>query len=85
MNKRELDLLEKAFSAEIDGALSKSGIRLFQTRSKLAQKLVADGLLREVELNLPGRFPVTLRGYELTQLGNAMYCMSDLCAERAAL
>lgn len=42
MNKRELDLLEKVFAAEIAG-------NLFQTNSKLAKKLEEEGYIVAVD------------------------------------
>lgn len=76
MNKLELALLEKAFEAEIDAAL-KHTPRVIQPRSgELADKLVADGLLRKSEEILGGRLPVRLKGYELTELGRLAYCMT---------
>lgn len=75
MTKPELALLEKAFEAEIEGAL-KHGPRLFQSKSNLAKKLVAKGYLVESEAVLGGRFPVRIKGYELTELGRLEYCIS---------
>jgi len=76
MNKKEFALLELAFGAEINAALSKSGIRLMQTKSKLADKLVEDGLLRKTEVRLSGPWPCTVKGYELTEAGRLAYCSS---------
>ena len=78
MDKRSLDLLEKVFAAEIDGAIS-DGIGFFQTTSKLAKKLEADGYLVKDKRVLGGRFPVTIEGYRLTLMGNATYCLSERC------
>ena len=80
MNKRELDLLEAVFAAEIHGAIS-HGIGMYQTKSKLAAKLEADGYLVKLREVLAGRFPVVVEGYRLTILGNATYCMSARCAD----
>lgn len=71
MNKRELQLLEKAFTAEINGALDKVP-HIMQTRSKLADKLCDEDLLRKVKLTL--RNNVTIEGYELTHAGRWTYC-----------
>lgn len=73
---RELALLEKAFAAEIDAAVSKGGIHLMQTeQTELADKMVADGLLLKAEITLPGGpFPVRVEGYELTHAGRLAYC-----------
>jgi len=75
MTKRELELLGKAFEAEINGALRK-GPRIFQTKSRLAKKLVEDGLLREAKESIPGWPPIEVKGYELTELGRLVYCTS---------
>lgn len=76
MTKAEIKLLEKVFEAEINGALNRT-FRLYQTKSKaLADKLVKDGLLVESEVVFGGRSPVTVKGYELTELGRLTYCMS---------
>ena len=74
MNKRELALLEKAFESEIEHAITKRGFAFMQTTSKLAKKLVDDGMLVEVTEVLGGQFPVTLHGYLLTHLGRYTYC-----------
>jgi hypothetical protein len=80
MNKRSLDLLERVFEAEINGAIGGGG--LYQTKSKLAQQLEADGYLQKVSVVIGNKtqFPVTIEGYRLTLLGNATYCMSDRCS-----
>lgn len=76
MTKPELALLEGAFEAEIAGAL-RHGLRLFQTKKTvLAKKLVEKGYLVESEAVLGGRFPVRIKGYELTELGRLEYCIS---------
>lgn len=80
MNRRELDLLERAFAAEIDAAVG-GGIPVIQTRSKLAKQLMNDGYLRWCEVALPGFPPVVVEGYALTLLGNLTYCTSERCAD----
>lgn len=77
MKKRQLDLLEKVFAAEINRCRDHVG--LFQTRSKLAQELEAEGYIEQAEVHLGGRFPVTIKGYALTHRGRIAYCMSDRC------
>ena len=73
MNKRELALLEKAFSLEIEAALN--GVSdLMKTKSKLADDLVIGGYLIKAKDQLCGRFPVTIEGYRLTDLGRMTYC-----------
>ena len=73
LTKQELDLLEKAFSAEIEGALMNRP-PLMQTRSGLAAKLVEAGLLVRGECTLGDRFPVKFGGYFLTEAGRLAYC-----------
>lgn len=80
MKKAELDLLERAFAAAIDAAIN-GGDGLFQTKSKLAKKLCDEGMLKEVEITLPGPLQIVVRGYAQTLLGNFAYCMSDRCRE----
>lgn len=70
MTKAELKMLERAFEAEIYDRLP------FQTKSKLAEKLVYDGYLQRMERTFGGRFPVVCKGYALTLLGNMTYCFS---------
>ncbi len=69
-------LLEAAFEREVNDALS-GGLGIFQTQSKLAEKMAADGLLEPRAATL-GRPPlmVTVRGYGLTHAGRMLYCMS---------
>ncbi len=78
MNKKELALLEMAFAAEIDGALSKNPVmQIMQTESKLAAKLVTDGMLVNKSMRTGGNpWPCTVDGYVLTELGRLTYCMS---------
>jgi len=73
MTKPELRLLEKAFEAEVNGALSAHGIHLLQTKSKVAVKLAEEGYLHFTQTTFHG---VTVSGYELTHLGRITYCAS---------
>lgn len=74
MNKKELAMLEKAFDAELVGAFTGTGLTLMQTRSKVAEKLVEDGLL-ERSVQCPKRAPnIRLEGYKLTHAGRYLYC-----------
>jgi len=44
-------------------------------QTELADKMVADGLLRKAEITLPGGpLPVRVEGYELTHAGRLAYC-----------
>lgn len=75
MNKDDMALLEKAYAAEVDAALSKSELYMMQTRAtKRADALVDDGLLRKVNKTLAGRY--TVEGYALTEAGRLAYCMT---------
>lgn len=80
MNSKELDILEKAFSAQIDTAFNK-GFGIIQTKSKVAKQLSDDGFLQDVQIKLGGNIPVTIKGYALTIKGNLAYCSSDRCKE----
>lgn len=79
MDKRSLAILEKAFCAEIDEAVS-GGIGLMQTKSKIAEKLVESGHIEKSSTLIGERFPVTVEGYRLTHLGRLTYCLT--CDER---
>lgn len=80
MDSKDLDLLEKAFSAEIDAAMNKSQLYMMQTKAtKRADALVADGMLRKVSERLDGPWPCIVEGYALTELGRLAYCTSDRC------
>jgi len=75
MTKEDLALLEKAYAAEIDAALNKSGLFMMQTKAtNRANRLVADGLLQKVKTTLAGRY--TVEGYALTEAGRLAYCMT---------
>ena len=77
MTKRELAMLERAYAAEVDAALSGQPLRrLVQTRSAVAKSLVAGGLLAADSVITDGRFPVTVRGYVLTHAGRFACCTS---------
>lgn len=73
MKKTELAILEKSFNAEINAAFCAHGIHLFQTKSKVAQKLAEEGYLNFTSLDFQG---CTISGYELTHAGRLTYCSS---------
>lgn len=73
MTKRELSLLEKAFTVEVTSAFD-GGPGLLHTKSRLAVRMAKEGLLRHVKVTLPGRFPVEIEGYVLTHAGRFLYC-----------
>ena len=73
LTKAERVMLEKLFAAEIEGALSKKRIRLFQTKStKTIQSLRDKGMVNEVGERLGG----SIRRWELTSFGHFYYCMT---------
>lgn len=77
MNKKELDILEKAFEAQIASAFNKKLFPVIQTKSKTASKLCDEGFLEDVVIN---HMNVKIRGYALTIKGTLAYCSSDRCA-----
>lgn len=72
MNKREKDMLEKVFVAEIEGRLP------FQSKSRLAKKLCDDGYLIHDVTSLPADRlgSVKVSGYWLSHKGRLAYCAS---------
>ena len=74
MDKKSFSILEKAYEAEIDGAMS-GGFGILQTKSKIAKKLEDDGYLVKVSYVIGGHFPVMVTGYRLTMLGNMTCCI----------
>lgn len=78
MNKKELDILEKAFEAQIASAFNKKLFPIIQTKSKIAKKLCEDGYLSEVTFMYVN---VKITGYALTVRGHIAYCDSDRCRE----
>ena len=76
MTKKELAALEKVFSTEIGGRLP------FQSRAKIYEKLLEDGMVERVTAIIGGGWPeVTVRGYALTLRGHIAYCESCRDAE----
>lgn len=73
MKKQELAILERAFEAEVNGALCAHGIHLLQTKSKVAKRLMEEGYLNFTSLKFQG---MTISGYELTHAGRLTYCAS---------
>lgn len=73
MDKKRLALLEKAFAAEVEGAFKRSTLRMMQTKSKLAETMVSEGLLTKSTALISGI--VRVEGYELTPAGHMAYCM----------
>lgn len=70
MTKRHLNILERAFAAEIEG-------RRYQTQAKAAQELVEMGMLvPRAETSLTPLGPMTCEWLDLTHLGRMTYCES---------
>jgi hypothetical protein len=72
MDKKRLALLEKAFDSEVNAAL-KGGPRVVQTRSRLAQDMVNEGLLQECSEKFG---MATVTGFVLTHAGRLSYCLT---------
>jgi len=79
MNNKDLDLLEKAFEAEMDAVMNRSPLQMMQTNSSRANSLVDKGRLSKARTLLKGG--VMVEGYELTELGRLTYCMSSRCED----
>jgi hypothetical protein len=75
MKAKDLKLLERVFEAEINGALS-GAPRCAQIKSKRMIFLQHEGYVQETTVTLPGRFPIKVTGWELTEFGRLTYCMS---------
>lgn len=71
LNKRDFQLLGRVFEAEIANRLpAQIG------GSKAIASLQDRGYIVALEGTLPGRFPVTLRGWALTEAGRITYCQN---------
>lgn len=72
MTKRDLQILERIFSAEIDGRLP------FQSNSKNMQRLADEGYIEPMTRRLGiDRFgAIDVSGWTLTHLGRMTYCNS---------
>jgi hypothetical protein len=81
MNKKQLDILEKAFDAEIGAALS-GGFPIIQNRCKTTMQLLADGYLeKKTIIHGGGPFACEIKGYQISDLGRMAYCTSDRCKD----
>ena len=67
MTKAEMQMLEKVWLAEVENRLP------FQTKSKVAQKLVDDGMLQPDVTTISG---IKIEGFALTHAGRFTYCNS---------
>lgn len=68
--KRTLVALERIFAAEIEGRLP------FQSKALLYLDLCEQGLVEPMEHTFGGRFPVSVKGWQLTHAGRITYCNS---------
>jgi hypothetical protein len=81
MNKRDLEILGRAYVAEINAAFTK-GPGLLATRSKVAERLEREGYLERRTIQFGSLPTVTITGYVLTHLGRFTYCSgSTICAD----
>jgi len=78
MNKQQLNILEKAYIAEISSSAG-GGINCIQSKSKVAKKLADDGYLERVSFVIGGGIPVKVEGYQITHAGIMAYCESCDC------
>jgi hypothetical protein len=69
LKKRDFELLGRVFEREIAGLLpAQIG------ESKAVRSLQERGYIQRLERILPGRFVVTVKGWELTEAGRLTYC-----------
>lgn len=68
MKKSHLKILEAAFAAEVRAALP------YQSKVKAIAELAELGMIEPMERIFGGRFPVRVKGWQLTHLGRLTYC-----------
>lgn len=73
MNKKQLDILARAWETEIAHALKETPYPIVQSKSKVVQQLADEGYLEYVEFTDRG---ITFKGYHITHLGIMTYCES---------
>lgn len=73
MDSKRLKLLERAYEAEVNAALSGHGLHMMQTKAALAETMVDEGYLAKCKATMSG---ATFEGYELTHVGRMAYCMA---------
>lgn len=73
MNKKQLDILGRAWETDIAHALKEIPYPIFQSKSKVVQQLAEDGYLEYVEFTDRG---ITFKGYLITHFGIMAYCES---------
>lgn len=75
MKKADLKLLGRVFEAEFNAAMT-GAPHVAQIKSQRMRELEKEGYVAEKTITLPGRFPVKVTGWELTELGRMTYCAS---------
>lgn len=74
LNKRDFELMSRVFEAEIADRLpAQIG------KSKAVAALNNRGYIEPMVVTLPGIFPMTVRGWKLTEAGRLIYCQN--CTE----
>lgn len=80
MNKADLRILERIFEDDVQAAIWNTTrhlpAQLATGQDRRAEELERQGYVRRVEVTLPGRLPVVVKGWQLTALGHMTYCMS---------
>lgn len=69
--KKVLGALERVFAAEIEGRLP------FQSKALIYLDLCDDGLVEPMERTFGGRYPVIVKGWQLTHAGRIVYCSAQ--------
>lgn len=69
-SKKVLSALERVFAAETAGHLP------FQSKALIYLDLCDEGLVEPMERAFSGRFPIIVKGYQLTHAGRLLYCAS---------
>lgn len=72
MDSKRMNLLERAYAAEVNAALGGHPLHMMQTKAALAEKMVEEGYLAKCKATVSG---ATFEGYELTHVGRMAYCM----------
>ena len=73
MDRKRFKLLERAYEAEVNAALSGRDLHMMQTKAALAETMVDEGYLAKCKAAVSG---ATFEGYELTHVGRMAYCMA---------
>lgn len=69
-------MLERLFAAEVDAAVGPRPSPIVHVNNATIRALAEQGLAQPATETLGGRFPVTISGYVLTELGRMVYCMT---------